>query len=128
MSSDRTIPDLTKDAALQLGELVRNEVRLARAEAVDQFRQMAAGAVSIAMGVALAAAAITLALFALAYGLAEELPMWASALISAAIGGAVAYFMIAAGKKRLAPQDLSLPRTQQQVARDIHAVKETITP
>lgn len=128
MPSERTLPDLTKDAALQLGDLVRNEVRLARAEAVDGLREMAAAAVSVAIGVALAAAAITLALFALAYGLAEQLPMWASALLSAAAGGVVAFIMIRSGQKAFSPKELSLPRTSQQVSRDIHAVKETIAP
>jgi drug/metabolite transporter (DMT)-like permease len=124
---ERTLPDLTKDIALQFGDLVRNEVRLARAEAMDNVRDMAKGATRIALGVALAAAAVTLALFAIAYALGETLPMWASALIAAVFGGAVAFFLIQSGQKALSPTDLAMPRTASQVSQDIHALKEMVT-
>jgi alcohol dehydrogenase class IV len=127
MQAERTLPDLTKDVALQLGDLVRNEVRLARAEAVDTLRDMARGATRIALGVALAAAGVTLALFALAYALGETLPMWAGALIAAAIGGVIAFILIRSGQKAMSPPDLALPRTAHQVSRDLNTLKETVT-
>ena len=81
MQTDRSLADLTKDLAANAGDLFRNEVRLARAEAVESVKGMGAGLVRAALGVALAGAALTLGLFALAYALGEVMPMWAGALI-----------------------------------------------
>src|SRR6185503_7260059 len=99
MQTDRTIADVTKDLASNAGDLFRNELRLARAEAVESIKHMAGGIVRAALGVALAAAAVTLALFALAYLLGEAMPMWGGALISALVGGAIAYWLVKSGIK-----------------------------
>lgn len=71
MQTERTLPELTMDLATQAGDLLRNEIRLARAEAMENFAQMGGGIVRAALGVALAGAAVTLGLFALAYALGE---------------------------------------------------------
>lgn len=128
MVEDRTLPGLTKDFAFQLGDLVRDEVRLARAEIADHFKGMTASIIQIALGVALAAAGVTLALVAVAYAIAERLPMWAGALIAAAIGLVLAWILISAGKKALAQHSVSLPRTARQISNDLQALKETVAP
>lgn len=126
MQSDRTLPELTRDFASQLGELFRNEVRLARAETVENLKELAGGAVTVAVGVAFAVAGVTLALFALAYALAEAMPLWLAAFIAAAAGGAIGWFLIRAGRKALSPEHLKLSRTAEQVSRDLKLLKENI--
>lgn len=126
MRSDRSLPELTLDLAGQVGDLLRNEVRLARAEAVESVKDMGAGLVRAALGVALAGAAVTLALFALAYGLAEIMPMWAAALIGAAIGGLLATVFIKSGLKAASVERIALPRTAEQVSRDLRLIKENV--
>lgn len=126
MQGERTLPELTKDLASQIGDLMRNEVRLARAEALDSIKGMGAGILRAAFGIALAAAAITLGLFAIAYALGEAMPMWAGALISAAIGGVLAYGLVKAGLKEISVDRINLPRTAEQVARDLRMLKEKI--
>lgn len=128
MQTDRSLADLTKDLAANAGDLFRNEVRLARAEAVESVKGMGAGLVRAALGVALAGAALTLGLFALAYALGEVMPMWAGALIGAAIGGAIAYWLVKSGIKEISVDRISLPRTAEQVARDLRTIKEKVTP
>lgn len=127
LGQDRSLPELTKDLAVNLGDLVRNELRLARAEAADNLRKFGNDAIRIALGVALAAAAITLALFGLAYGLAEIMPMWGAAFLAAAIGAALAYWLIESGRKSLAEERIGLPRTAKTVSDNIESLKEQIT-
>lgn len=124
MLTERTIPELTKDLATHVGDLFRNEVRLARAEAMENIKGMGAGATRAAIGIVLAIAAVTLVLFALTYLLAEAMPMWGAALLVALVGGGIGYVLIKSGLKAVAPQRLSMPRTAEQVSRDIRVVKE----
>ena len=128
MQTDRSLADLTKDLASNAGDLFRNELRLARAEAVESVKGMGAGIVRVALGVALAGAAVTLALFALAYALGEVMPMWGGALIAALVGGAIAYWLVKSGVKDMSVDRLSLPRTAEQVARDLRTIKEKVSP
>jgi hypothetical protein len=124
MEAERTLPELTMDLATHVGELMRNEVRLARAEAMESVKHMGGGIVRAALGVALAGAAVSLGLFAIAYALGEAMPMWAAALIGAAIGGVASYVLIKSGLKAASVERISLPRTASQVKADLRLIKE----
>ncbi|MEJ0058750.1 MAG: phage holin family protein [Terricaulis sp.] len=126
MIGERTLPDLTRDLVTQLGDLVSNEAKLARVEVSENFRALSGGLVKLVFAAALAAAAVTLGLFALAYALAEQMPMWGAALIAAAVGGAISYFVFKGSRKTLSPDHLALPRTAAQVSRDVRLVKEHV--
>ena len=122
MQTDRTLPELTMDLAGQVGDLLRNEVRLARAEALDGVKQMGGGIVRAALGVALAGSALTLGFFALAYALGQAIPLWAGALIAALIGAVIAFVLVKSGLKAASLDHLSMDRTAQQVARDLRTL------
>jgi hypothetical protein len=124
MQTERTLSELTMDLASQAGDLLRNEIRLARAEAMENVREMGGGIVRVALGVALAGAAVTLGLFALAYGLGQVIPMWGAALIGAAVGGGIAYVLVKSGLKAASLSHVALPRTAEQVSRDLRLIKE----
>lgn len=124
MLAERSLPELTKDLAGHVGELMRNEVRLARAETMDSVKAMGAGVLRAALGVALAGAAVTLGLFAIAYALGEVMPMWIGALIGAVIGGVIAYVLVKSGLKEMSVDRIHLPRTAEQVSRDLRMLKE----
>ena len=127
MQSDRTLAELTKDLASDAGDLFRKELRLARAEAVEGVKGMGAGIVRVALGVALAGAALTLGLFALAYLLGEVMPMWGGALIGALVGAAIAYWLVKSGLNDISVDRLKLPKTAEQVARDLRSIKEKVS-
>lgn len=127
MQTERSIGDLARDLAADAGDLFRNEVRLARAEAVESVKGMGEGLVRAALGLVLAGAAVTLALFALAYALGSIMPMWAAALIGAVVGGLIAYGLVKSGLKAISVQRISLPRTAEQVSRDLRTIKETVS-
>jgi hypothetical protein len=124
MQAERSISELTMDLASQASDLIRNEIKLARAETFDSIRRMGRGIVRAALGVVLAGAALTLGLFALAYALGQFVPMWAAALIAAAVGGALAYVLIKSGLKAASVDRIALPKTAEQVARDFRLIKE----
>jgi hypothetical protein len=128
MQTDRSLAELTKDLASNAGELFRNELRLARAEAVESVKGMGGGIVRAALGIVLAGAAVTLALFALAYALGEAMPMWAGALIAAVVGAGIAYWLVKSGLKDISVDRISLPKTAEQVARDLRTIKEKVSP
>jgi glycerol uptake facilitator-like aquaporin len=89
---------------------------------------MGGGIVRAALGVALAGAAVTLGLFALAYGLGQLMPMWAGALIGALVGAALAYVLIKSGLKAASVDHIALPKTAEQVSRDLRLIKESTQP
>jgi predicted PurR-regulated permease PerM len=121
---ERSLADLTRDFAGQLGDLFRKEVRLARAEALDGVKNMGRGLMTVALGIAFAAGAVTLGLFALAAGLAEMMPLWGGAPIAALVGAGVGYALVQSGRKALAHEPIKLPRTARQVQEDIRLIKE----
>jgi hypothetical protein len=124
MQAERTLPELTMDLANQVGDLLRNEVRLARAEAMESVKHMGGGILRAALGVALAGAAVTLGLFALAYALGEIMPMWVAAFVGALFGGVLAYLLIKSGLKAASVERINLPRTASQVKADLRLIKE----
>lgn len=127
MPAERTLTELATDVAYQAGDLIRNEIRLARAEAMENVREMGDGLLRAAFGVAFAGSAVTLAMFGLAYLLGLIMPMWGAALISAAIAGVAANFFLRSGLKALSAEKIDLPKTSRQVAQDINLIKETVT-
>lgn len=126
MQTDRSIPELTKDMAFHLGDMFRNELKLATAEATDGVKSLGGAVGQVATGAVVGTAALTVGLMALAFGLTEFMPMWASAAIVAAVAGIVAGTMVKAGQKAMANKDLSLPRTREQVSRDIENITEHV--
>jgi hypothetical protein len=113
--TERSIPELTKDMAFHLGDIFRNELKLARVEATEGAKSLSGTIGLYAAGAVVGVSALTLAMFALAYGLSEVMPMWAAAAIVAVIGATVAWALIQAGQAALKTKDLSLTRTREQV-------------
>lgn len=119
-----TIPDLTKEVVHHLGDMFRNELRLARAEAVESAKAMTGSLVMIGIGVAFAVAAITLIGIGVAEILPVEFPRWAAFALAGIASGVGALLFMQAGKAAISPKSLTLPKTREQVGRDIQAIKE----
>jgi membrane protein implicated in regulation of membrane protease activity len=119
-----TIPDLTKEMMHHLGDMFRNELRLARTEAVDSAKTMGASLALMGAGIAFGVAAITLTGIAVAELLPAEVPRWLAFLIAAIVAAVAAFAFVKAGQSALTPKSLTLPKTREQVGRDIKAIKE----
>lgn len=119
-----SIPELTKDIAHHLGDMFRNELRLARVEAVESAKALTGSIVQIGIGVAFGTAAATLGLMAIAYGFAVYIPMWAALGIAALASAIAAFIFIQSARATVSPKNLSLPKTREQIGRDIQNIKE----
>ena len=119
-----SIPELTKDVAQHLGDMFRNELRLARAEAVESAKSLTGAMVQIGIGTAFGTAAITLGLMAVADGFAIYIPMWTGLAIAAVAAALAALIFIQSAKTAISPKKLSLPKTRDQIGRDIQSIKE----
>ncbi|MFB7938853.1 phage holin family protein [Streptomyces sp. NPDC056049] len=122
---EEPVADLVSRASRQISELVRVEMRLARAEMAQKGKRYGtggglfggAGLVGVLAAQALVAAAIAvLALF---------LPLWASALIIGAAFAAFAAVLAVAGKQQFARAGGPTPeKTIDSVKADVAEIKE----
>ncbi len=119
-----SIPELTKEMVHHLGDMFRNELKLARVEAVESAKAMGGGLAQMAIGVAFAVSAITLIGIAVAEALPADFPRWAAFALAGIASGVAALLFMQAAKSAIAPKSLTLPKTREQVGRDIQAIKE----
>ena len=126
MQTERSIPELTKDMAFHLGDMFRNELKLARVEATESVKSLSGGIGMIVTGAVMGVSAVTLALFAAAYGLSTVFPMWAAAAIVAGAAGLLALILVSIGRSAMKPKELSFPLTREQVSRDLKNISEHV--
>jgi len=125
VSNDHSLADLARQLSNQTTDLVRHEVELAKAELRVKGKRAGMGASMFggagAFGV-YALGALTAAIIA---GIAEALPVWASALIVAAVYGAIAGILALRGKKKVQQATPPLPEeTVQSVKEDVRYTKQ----
>lgn len=125
-SEDRpSIGDLVSSLSEKLSSLVRDEIRLAKAEMAEKAKHAA-------VGLGLFAGAALLGFFALAVliatavlGLANAVAPWLAALIVAVVLLAITATLALLGKKALAQGTPPTPeRAQASVKQDVEALKE----
>ncbi|HXM56984.1 MAG TPA: phage holin family protein [Candidatus Dormibacteraeota bacterium] len=112
--------ELVKQLAEEVSLLVRQEMELARAEMTAKARRAGIGIGELGSGgiVGLYALGALTACFIAALALA--LPVWAAALIVAAVYGAVAAVLIVVGRRQIEEAKPLVPeRTQQTLKEDM---------
>jgi MFS family permease len=124
-TQDRSLADLTRQLSLQTTELVRHEVDLAKAELRVKGKRAGLGAGMFGGAGALGVYALGALTAAIIAGIAEALPVWASALIVAALYGAVAGILALRGRKKVQQATPPLPEeTVQSVKEDVRYTKQ----
>ena len=122
---DRSLADLATQLSNQTTELVHHEVELAKAELRDKGKRAGIGAGMFGGAGALGVYALGALTAAIIAGIAEALPVWASALIVAALYGAVAGILALRGKKKVQQATPPLPEeTVQSVKEDVRYTKQ----
>ncbi|MEW1642591.1 MULTISPECIES: phage holin family protein [unclassified Streptomyces] len=126
-SPEEPVGELVQRASQQLTELIRGEMRLAQAEMTEKGRRYGkggglfggAGLVGFLALQALVAAGIA--------GLAVPLPVWAAALIVAAVLGSAAAVLALTGKKEVTQAAPPAPeQTIDSVKADLAEIKESV--
>jgi MFS family permease len=97
----RSIPEILQDVFSNIQEIVRAEVRLAKAELGEELNRGRAGGLLIAVGAVAAIFSALFILLACVYALALVMPNWAAALVVAAAVGIAAAVTLTLGLKRL---------------------------
>jgi MFS family permease len=122
---DSSLADLARQLSNQTTELVRHEVELAKAELRVKGKRAGVGAGMFGGAGALGLYALGALTAAIIAGIAEVLPVWASALIVAALYGAVAGILALRGKKKVQQATPPLPEeTVQSVKEDVRYTKQ----
>lgn len=97
----RSIPEILHDALANIQDIVRAEVRLAKAELGEELNAARSGGLLLGMGAVAAIFSTLFLLLACVYALARVVPDWAAALIVAAAVGVAAAVTLSVGLKRL---------------------------
>ena len=125
VNHDSSLADLARQLSNQTTELVHHEVELAKAELRVKGKRAGVGAGMFGGAGALGLYALGALTAAIIAGIAEALPVWASALIVAALYGAVAGILALRGKNKVQQATPPLPEeTVQSVKEDVRYTKQ----
>lgn len=124
LDEERPLPELIRELVGEGQALLREEVRLARAELQREVKKAAKGGAELGAGGAVA----YVALFCLAATLIAlgdlVMPLWLSALIVTAIFGIVGWALVQSGRKQL--QGAQPGRAVDHLKEDQEWAKETM--
>jgi MFS family permease len=124
-SQDRSLADLAQQVSNQTTDLVRHEVELAKAELRVKGKRAGVGAGMFGGAGAFGFYALGALTAAAIAGIAEALPVWAAALIVAALYGAVAGILALRGKRKVQQATPPLPeQTVESVKEDVRYTKQ----
>ena len=84
-ASIRSIPEILHDVLANIQDIVRAEVRLAKAELGDELSRARSGGLLIGVGAVAAIFSALFLLLACVYALSRVMPNWAAAIASAVV-------------------------------------------
>ena len=123
-TSDRSVSTLLQDLATNVTNLVRDEIRLAQAEAGEKTNQVVMAVVSLLAGFLLAHAGLIILLLAVAVALGNFMPDWLASLIVGAVVTGIALALVMKGKNDLTATRLAPERTARNLQRDAELARE----
>jgi len=122
-ASIRSIPEILKDVLTNIQDIVRDEVRLAKAELGEELSSARSGGLLIGVGAVAAIFSALFVLLACMYVLGRVMPNWAAALIVAAAVGVAAAVTLGRGLKRLKTIQAA-PKTSASLQENVRWAKE----
>ncbi len=124
--SGRSFSDVFQDIARDLHEIVRAEFRLAKAELREEASTAVGAAGAMAAGAVAGVFATHFLLWAIAFGLALVMPLWAAALVitaALAVSGAVLFVI---GRRRMQRVQVTPERTVETLKEHVEWVRQSI--
>jgi uncharacterized membrane protein YqjE len=104
-ASDRPVSEVFQDIVRNVQDILRSEVRLAKAEIREEVAAAKTAGLMLAIGAVSAIFSMLFLLLTAMYALSYVVPNWAAALIVGAALATVATILLAAGLKRLKAGD-----------------------
>lgn len=125
--TDRSTAELIGDLGHQASRLVRDEIWLAKQEMIQKAQRAGRGAGLLGAAVVVAIYAVGALVLAAIAGLDEAMPLWAAALVTAAVllGLAVVVGLVGRGYLRRAAPPLPV-KTVDSLREDVATVKGSI--
>ena len=121
---DTSLGTLLTGLIHDLGQLVRQDLRLAQSEAGEKFKQAQNGVYAVLTGLLVAFCALLILLQALVIALSNVLPPWLAAVAVGLVLAVVAFFLIHQGRSNLKARNLIPERTLRSAQRTRN-LKET---
>lgn len=122
-TGDRPFGELLKDVVANVQEIVRSEVRLAKAELSEETQKTIRAVGFLIAGGLLGLYALGFLLLSAVYALAVVLPDWLAPLLVALLVAVIAGALLMIGRNRL--KDISpFPKTVSSVKEDIQWAKD----
>lgn len=123
---ERSLGELLNSAAHDIGQLMRQELELAKVELREEAGKASKAGAKIGAGAVIGHLALLLASFAAAWGLAEVMhPAWAF-LIVAVVYGIVAAVLFAAGRKQFREMSAVPRQTVETLKEDASWAREQV--
>ncbi len=119
----RSIPEILQDVLTNIQDIVRSEVRLAKAELGEELNRARSGGLLIGVGAVAAIFSTLFLLLACVYALGLVVPNWAAALIVAAAVGVAAAVTLGLGLKRLKTIQAA-PKTAASLKENVRWAKQ----
>jgi hypothetical protein len=123
---NRPLGDLFGDLATDMGNLVRQEVALAKVEISQKAKYVGRNVGYLVIGGAVAYAAVLAIIAALIMLLAKMVPHWGAALIVGAVVGGIGWMLIGKAMMALQQTDLTPRETVETLKEDATWMKQQI--
>ena len=123
---ENSFASLLRDLIAEVGQLFRQELRLARAEAGEKLAQAQHGIVAIIVGLLLASSALLILLQAVVLALSQVVPAWAASAIVGVAVAVIAFILVRGGQGSLKLTNLAPTRTLDAMRRDRDMVMEKV--
>ena len=101
MTANRPLSDVLQDILKNVQDLIRAELRLAKAEVAQDSKAAAFSAVWLIAGAACGVTAWALLMWTVIFALAQVVALWLATLLVAAAMAAVAAVLVAVGRQKI---------------------------
>jgi uncharacterized membrane protein YqjE len=126
IQNGRSVPEVLQDIVGNIQEIIRSEVRLAKAEVKEEASKSAPPLKMIVVGVAIGFYALGFLIFTLVMGLATVVATWLAALIVGAVLGLIALVLITTASNRLKHVNKVPERTIESMKENVQWAKNQI--
>ena len=123
IAGNRSIPEILSDVLSNVQDIVRAEVKLAKAELGEELNRARSSGLLIGVGVVAAIFSALFLLLTCVYALALFMPDWAAALVVALAVGVVAAVTISLGLKRFKSIEAA-PKTAATLKENVRWAKQ----
>ena len=127
MAAERSFAAVLQDIMKNVQEIIRAEVRLAKAEVREEASKAFSSLAWVISGAVCAAFAVTFVLWTIVYAVALVWPMWAASLVVALTLGIAASVLLSSGIRRMKQVRPTPERTVETIKENVAWVKQQST-